>query len=95
VEYVCFNGSGSGGNGAGAIAAADGSCPSSQFPYSGEIEVGWAFICVYVNNGESGSPNPNTPSYLARLGSFTVSGEVGTFTGAYCPRAQSSISTAP
>jgi hypothetical protein len=97
LEYVCYEGTGSGGNGGGAIAAANdqGACPSSQFQYPGQIQIGWGFVCVYIDNGDIGSPNPNTPSYPASLGSFTVSGDVGTFTGAYCPRPQSSISTAP
>jgi hypothetical protein len=95
VEYICYDGTGSGGNGGAVIAAAnvEGSCPSSQFPYQGQIQIGWGFVCVYP-------PSPVGPGaqapYPASIGSFTQSGVIGTFNGAYCPRSSaSSLTTAP
>ena len=96
LEYICYDGTGTGGNGSGAIAAANdqGTCPSAQFPYPGEIQIGWGFVCIYIDNGEGS--NPGTP-YAVSIGSFTVSGDIGTFYGAYCPvgNGHASLSTAP
>jgi len=87
VEWICSDGSGSGGNGGAAITAVqDGQgnwqCPSDLFGNLWSVEVGGAFYCTTddANGNDVGGP----PYYVPTIGSFTVDGEPGSYYGVYC-----------
>ena len=87
VEWICSDGSGSGGKGGAAIAAVqDGQgnwqCPSDLFANLWSVEVGGAFYCTTddANGNDDGGP----PYYAPTIGSFTVDGEPGSYYGVYC-----------
>jgi hypothetical protein len=87
VEWICSNGSGSGGKGSAAIAAVqDGQgnwqCPSDLFANLWSVEVGGAFYCTTddANGNDVGGP----PYYAPTIGKFTVRGEPGSYYGVYC-----------
>ncbi len=86
VEYVCSDGSGSGGSGGAAIAAVqDGQgnwqCPSNRFFNLWTVEVGGSFYCTTDHNGNA---YDSAPYYKATIGNFTMDGLPGTYYGAYC-----------
>jgi hypothetical protein len=87
VEWICSDGSGSGGKGGAAIAAVqDGQgnwqCPSDLFGNLWSVEVGGAFYCTTdnANGNDVGGP----PYYAPTIGNFTVNGEPGSYYGVYC-----------
>jgi hypothetical protein len=86
VEYVCSDGSGSGGSGGAAIAAVqDGQgnwqCPSDTFFNLWTVEVGGSFYCT---TDQDGNAYDSPPYYKATIGNFTVDGVPGTYYGVYC-----------
>jgi hypothetical protein len=98
VEYVCSDGSGSGGSGGAAIAAVqDGQgnwqCPSSTFFNLWTIEVGGSFYCTVDQDGNA---YDSPPYYKATIGNFTVNGVPGTYYGVYCTEpGEDSLFTTP
>jgi len=87
VEWICSDGSGSGGNTSAAIAAVqDGQgnwqCQSDLFGNLCSVEVGGAFYCTTddANGTDVGGP----PYYAPTIGSFTVDGKPGSYYGVYC-----------
>ena len=87
VEWICSDGSGSGGNGGAAIAAVqDGQgnwqCPSNLFGNLWSVEVGGAFYCT--TDDADGNDDGGPPYYAPTIGSFTLKGEPGSYYGVYC-----------
>jgi hypothetical protein len=98
VEYVCSDGSGSGGSGGAAIAAVqDGQgnwqCPSDTFFNLWTVEIGGSFYCT---TDQDGNAYDSPPYYKATIGNFTVDGVPGTYYGAYCTEpGEDSLYTTP